>query len=140
MHGPRFASQKYLQVYAFSLFSWPLVYIRLYTLLGHDPTFETKRDDLVIPEIPDLPVALPGATSTFDLGADISLRKRYSNAHDLVPGLRLRLRPPVLLFNNELDRLKSFLQLLIVSISHTHQLIAIPCEELLCSTMARGQG
>jgi hypothetical protein len=143
IHNLFFAPQKYIRVDALSLFSRSPEYIHLYTLFWHDPTFQPKCDDLIIPEIPDAPVSLPDAPCTFHLGAEVRLRNRYPKTHDPISGFGLRLRHPVTLLDNKLDRLEPFLQrfiILLSPIAHTHQLIAIPPQELLSTTISRKQG
>ena len=128
----------YIRVDASALFPCSSEYIHLYTLFCHDPTFQSQRYDLIIPKSPDLSVALPGAICMFDLGTDIQLRRRDLNTHDSIFCFRLRLRSPVAFIDNKLYGLESFLQLLIIPIAHTSQLLTILLIELFCLMVAWG--
>ena len=133
-----FAPSKYIRLYTLSLFPCSSEYIQLYALFCHNPTFKPKGYDLIIPKSPDLSVALPGAVCTFDLETDIQLRRRDLNTHDSISCFRLRLRPPVAFIDNKLYGLESFLQLLIIPIAHTNQLLTILLIELFCLMVTWG--
>ena len=135
---PLFAPSKYIRVDSSALFTCSPAYIQLYTLFCHNPTFDPKRYDLIIPKSPDLSVALPGAICTFGLGTDIQLRRRDLNTHDPISCFRLRLRPPVAFIDNKLYGLESFLQLLIIPIAYPNQLLAILLIELVCLVVTWG--
>ena len=132
-----FAPLKYIRVDASALFSCSSEYIHSSATI-RNPTFEPQRYDLIIPKRPDLSVTLPGAICTFDLGTDIQLRRRDLNTHDSISCFRLRLRPPVAFIDNKLYGLESFLQLLIIPIAHTNQLLTILLIELLCLMVTWG--